>query len=197
MNKMNKGFTLIELLVVIAVIGVLSSVVIVSLGNPTESAKDSAIKAELRQIASYGILKRNENKGYNFTTFCKKGAGGAIASDSDGNLKPAFEKLISGERSGDNKVLCEASGKGLSGKFLVTAELSEDENNNPTWWCVDETGFSDKITNPVTGANTPDAVNPLDYSNGADPAGFGIIDTKETTIMGAHTAAKIICKTYK
>ncbi len=57
---MKKGFTLIELLVVIAIIGILSSVVIVSLNNARSKARDSARKSNAQAMTTAIALYSSE-----------------------------------------------------------------------------------------------------------------------------------------
>ena len=69
MNK--KGFTLVELLIVVAIIGILSSVVVITLIGQTDKASDAALKTNLRSLASITSDAVSRNVGYNFTNFCK------------------------------------------------------------------------------------------------------------------------------
>jgi prepilin-type N-terminal cleavage/methylation domain-containing protein len=50
MRKQNRGFTLIELLVVIAIIGILSSIVLVSLNSARKKGADARIISDVEQI---------------------------------------------------------------------------------------------------------------------------------------------------
>lgn len=56
MTKGNKGFTLIELLVVIAIIGILSGIVLTSLGSARGKAKESSAKASLSSMRAEAEL---------------------------------------------------------------------------------------------------------------------------------------------
>jgi len=58
-----KGFTLIELLVVIAIIGILASVVLVSLNSARKKARDSKRLSDLKQI-QLAIELYYDDKGY-------------------------------------------------------------------------------------------------------------------------------------
>lgn len=51
MYRKDKGFTIVELLVVIVVIGVLAAIVIVAYNGITNSAKESAVRSDLGNIA--------------------------------------------------------------------------------------------------------------------------------------------------
>ncbi|HEY6020062.1 MAG TPA: prepilin-type N-terminal cleavage/methylation domain-containing protein [Candidatus Paceibacterota bacterium] len=57
------GFTLIELLVVIAIIGVLASIVMVSLNGSRSSARDAKRVSDIRQL-KYALEVYNGNHGY-------------------------------------------------------------------------------------------------------------------------------------
>ena len=63
-NKKSKGFTLIELLVVIAIIGILATIVLVSLNTARQKARDTKRLGDLRQVALALEMYYDDNTKY-------------------------------------------------------------------------------------------------------------------------------------
>ncbi len=66
MNLRRAGFTLIELLIVVVIIGILAAIAIPKFSSTREKAFISALKADLRNLASLEEIYYNNN--YTFST---------------------------------------------------------------------------------------------------------------------------------
>lgn len=87
-SRTKSGFTLIELLVVIAIIGILSTVVVVSLNSAREKGNIAAIKSTLKQLYNQAQINYTLNGSY----------AGSNSLNSNltciGNLEPIAKTLI-------------------------------------------------------------------------------------------------------
>ena len=152
MNK--KGFTLIELLIVIAIIGILASVVIVSLGDQTEKAEKARIQSELAQLSTIAILYREERedrtKGY--SDFCGEGRNEAKLSifDSQGIIETiaGTDNRLYKERD-RYKGGCHSS----DSNWVVWVSYAGDSRAKAKWVCVDS-ARGVVVSSPNTAANT-------------------------------------------
>lgn len=132
MNK--KAFTLIELLVVISIIGLLSSIIFVSLASARNKARDAAIKLSLSQLRNAGGLYMNEQDTY--LGFC-------------GSEKVL--KVGQGVSSNRSNLICDSD---LSTAWAACAQLVADVSY---YCCVDSVGNSAKTfgtcSNGAVGSN--------------------------------------------
>lgn len=81
LTKKHRGFTLIELLVVIAIIGILASIVLVSLGGARTEAKIAAIKANMDSMRLSLEMEYTENPLTGYATSTEYDNAKAAAED--------------------------------------------------------------------------------------------------------------------
>jgi type IV pilus assembly protein PilA len=80
-----RGFTLIELLVVMVIIGLLAAIAIPLFLSQKDKAKESALKNDLRNMATYAETFAVDNDTYTGFDQAAATAGGFKQSDSYGN----------------------------------------------------------------------------------------------------------------
>ncbi|MFW5853385.1 MAG: type II secretion system protein [Patescibacteria group bacterium] len=128
-----KGFTLIELLVVISIIGILSGIVMTSLGSARERANEAAVLSNLSQIRPGAEIYYNSNNNYgNDTDSCN----GGIFND---DLVSPFVKEEN--YPNDYEVSCKIFDDGQAYRVSV-----ENPDGNKIW-CVDSNRFLDEVDN--------------------------------------------------
>jgi prepilin-type N-terminal cleavage/methylation domain-containing protein len=118
--KKNKGFTLIELLVVVSIIGLLASIVLVSLGTARNRAKDAAIKSDLSGLRAAAELYA--------TTLTPESYNGFCTSTNYTRVSTAITGLSAAPSCSVNA--------GFTA-WAVCADLATSGG-----WCVDNTGAS-------------------------------------------------------
>ncbi len=130
-----KGFTLIELLVVVAIIGILASIVLVSLNSARAKGRDASAKGSMSSLRAAAEIWYDDHNG-TYGGFC-------AALDGAQPLIVAAQKETAQTADCNDNI---APSSGL--QFAAGIQL-----NSGKYFCVDSAGFSGEF-NATGGAIT-------------------------------------------
>jgi len=135
--RRNEGFTLIELLVVIAIIGLLASIVLVSLGGARNKAKDARIIAEMGQIRSLAEMIYASDGDYD----------NVICTQAD--MKSLCDDITIQTGGAAPTIARNPATSAVRYCAYITLLVKKDDMTN--YYCVDSTGVAkETTTNPST-----------------------------------------------
>ncbi len=135
--KKNKGFTLLELLVVIAIIGILSTIVMVSLSDTRQRAQDARLESYLNQARTRSQIYYLDD--FTYTNFCTE----------DEFLVSLIEEILEDSIDDDlEDINCSADGE----KFCLSFKSASDSDKV---YCVDHTGVIGALGNCTAGGTCP------------------------------------------
>jgi prepilin-type N-terminal cleavage/methylation domain-containing protein len=130
--KNSKGFTLIELLIVVAIIGILSAVVLTSLGSARSKAKEAIAKSQMASMRAQAELFASSNS--NLYATPASGSPTVPNMFTTGAASNGLDELIKAVESDLGVTLATgASSNAWAVKTPTSATLD---------WCVDSTGYA-------------------------------------------------------
>lgn len=144
MKRKNRGFTLIELLVVISIIGVLSSITLVSVQAVKDKAKETKNFVEVRELMKAMELYKLDNNSYpgNFDTYYVSSQNPAYPRGCDAGLGTDWTSVFDANFMSKymSKLPTESQPCGI-----IYVKFSSDNSGNPSLTCnisaTNQTGY--------------------------------------------------------
>jgi len=171
--KRNGGFTLIELLVVIAIIGILSSIVLVSLNSARKKGTDTHVIADINQLRTQ--LESDYSNGNYNTDFGNVGAAGVILGGGTSSATSTYAQIFTDLKSNSATVTASSTtvgGTAVTGTPQLIVVLNTGANaangnvtsyslhgytSSNVYFCIDSTGKTDQaesVANAISGSAT-------------------------------------------
>ena len=166
MKNLKKGFTLIELLVVVAIIGIIASVVLVSLGDAKNKGGDATVKSNLVNIRGQAEILYTTHGNYAVDSSPTYFALAQCTNTSDTMFSDnnIWEQIYAANSAGP-KDLTQTRCYSASNAWAIAVKLKSSDgatsgssNTLPDSWCVDS-GGAGKSYAWASGETIADAIN--------------------------------------